>query len=117
MDPIPTLIKFHQQLRVFHWQTTSFAQHKAFGEIYDELNDIIDEFVETFTGKYGRNQANLRMEITLTSLSEEVLPRYLDAFTSFLESMDKEIDDTSILNIRDEMLGQVNKLRYLLTIN
>ena len=34
------------QLKVMHWQTKGFARHKAFGETYDELGDLMDTFVE-----------------------------------------------------------------------
>ena len=43
-----------QQYRIFHWQTQSYSEHKAFGKIYKTLDENIDSFVETFMGKYGR---------------------------------------------------------------
>ena len=36
----------------------SFAQHEAFGQAYDALTDLIDTFVETLMGKYGRIKGN-----------------------------------------------------------
>ena len=40
-----------------------------------------------------------------------------DIFTDYLKNMDAEISgETDLLNIRDEMLGAVHKLKYLLTL-
>ena len=56
MQIITPLIQFQQQLRIFHWQTDSYAQHRAFGSAYEELDDLIDTFVETFMGIFGKSQ-------------------------------------------------------------
>ena len=50
MDPmmVNLLVGIEQQLRILHWQTDSFAQHKAFGETYGALGDLIDSFMEGY---------------------------------------------------------------------
>ena len=48
------LIEMEQQFRILHWQTKSFARHKAYGEIYGNLGDLIDSFMESCMGEYGR---------------------------------------------------------------
>jgi hypothetical protein len=43
----------------------------------------------------------------------------MDGITEFLVSMTEQLDtkyDTDLLNLRDEMLASVNKLKYLLTL-
>jgi hypothetical protein len=43
----------------------------------------------------------------------------MDGICEFLVSMTDELDsryDTDLLNLRDEMLGDINKLKYLLTL-
>jgi len=111
------LIKIQQQLRIFHWQTESYAQHKAFGEAYEELDKLIDDFIETFMGKYGRVKAKVTYNIELDNLSDNV-DVYIDDFISFFIKLTDELapEDTDLLNIRDEMLGTLHKLKYLLTL-
>jgi len=50
----------------------------------------------------------------------DALDGLIDSFTcEFLLSMDDKLDqtkDTDLLNIRDEMLAEINKLKYLLTL-
>jgi hypothetical protein len=44
---------------------------------------------------------------------------FLDGITEFLVSMTDQLDsryDTDLLNLRDEMLAGINKLKYLLTL-
>jgi hypothetical protein len=44
---------------------------------------------------------------------------FMDGITEFLVSMTDQLDpryDTDLLNLRDEMLGDINQLKYLLTL-
>jgi hypothetical protein len=115
---INELLQIQNQLKVFHWQTKSFARHSAYGQTYDTLAELIDTFVEVHMGKYGRFALD-NNGIELTNLSDENLAGFLNGTTNFLISMSTQLDpkmDTDLLNIRDEMLGSVNKLKYLLTL-
>lgn len=38
---------------VFHLQSRSYSQHMALNMFYDEVIDLIDDYAETFQGKYG----------------------------------------------------------------
>jgi len=111
------LIKIQQQLRIFHWQSETYAQHEAFGEAYKELDGLIDSFVEVFMGKYGKVRAKVTYNIELDNLSDSVNV-YIDDFIAFLTKLGDDISDidTDLLNIRDEMLAVLNKLKYLLTL-
>jgi len=35
------LISYQQQFRILHWQTKSYARHKAYGEFYDSFGDLM----------------------------------------------------------------------------
>lgn len=112
-DVVTRLMYLLAQIRIFHWQTTSFAQHEAFGKFYDSLNALLDEFVETFQGRYERIMFN--DSITLKNLDEVDVNAALDRVVEIL-TQEIEVDDTDLLNIRDEIVGAVNKLKYLLTL-
>ena len=101
---INELLTLQTQLRIFHWQTKSYAAHQALGITYDSLSLKIDEFVEVFMGKYGRISVN-KMSINLEDLSDGTLDVFVD-----------NEKDTDLMNIRDEMLSSMNKLKYLLTL-
>ncbi len=61
------VIMFLQMLntvKLYHWKTSSYAQHKATDELYTNLNANIDTFVETMLGKTG-GRVNLTGQKTL----------------------------------------------------
>lgn len=115
---IGSLIAMQNQFRVFHWQTESFAQHKAFGEAYESLDSLIDEFVEIYQGKNGIQNPADGLKIKLENLDDKPV-EMIDVFIEYLQDdltsmLDKK--DTDLLNIRDEMLGALNKTKYLLML-
>lgn len=118
MNVIGPMIQFVQQLRIFHWQTDSYAQHKAFGKIYDSLDGLIDTFVETYMGKFGRAKPTVTYQISLRSLTgPQVVDDVIAAFIEYLNSMSAHQEISSdLLNIRDSILGEVHTLKYLLSL-
>ena len=44
---IRKLVETQTQLRFLHWQTKSYAKHQAYGGLYGDLDETIDEFVES----------------------------------------------------------------------
>lgn len=114
------IMNFQQQMRILHWQTTSFARHNAYGGIYDTIDDLLDKFAEVCMGKYGRIELNDEIsELKLKNMKDLSINSYLNDFCEFLVDLTGEFDDekdTDVLNIRDEVLAEVNKLKYLLTL-
>jgi hypothetical protein len=104
-------------MKINHWQTKGFARHNAFGGFYDSLGDLIDTFVEAAMGKYGRFTLDEETKtIQLNNLSELDMKGLIKTVRDSLVQMELDEVDTDLLNIRDEMLGEVNKLSYLLTL-
>ena len=113
------LLRVHAQFRICHWQTKSHARHLAFGGIYDSLDDLIDKFVEVSMGKYGRFELSEdEKSIKIENLSELDLNGLIKDFKSVLLKLTDTLNekDTDLLNIKDEMLAEINKLAYLLTL-
>ena len=119
MKLITPFLKIQNQIRIFHWQTTSYSQHKAFGKAYERFDELIDQFVETFMGKYGRSKASTHYTIELENYSDNFLIA-IDEYIGYLLNITNDVDpinDSDLLNIRDEMFGELNRLKYLLTLN
>jgi hypothetical protein len=70
-------------------------------------------------GKYGRFEFKEEgTNLQLFNLKTLEINSFLDTVTEFLINITDQLDarkDTDLLNIRDEMLGDTNKLKYLLT--
>ena len=102
-------------VKLFHWKTHSFATHKATDELYDSLNGHIDTFIEVLLGKTG-TRINLldKRSISLVDLNSQAsLKSRIEQFKRFLERLPDQ--GTDLMNIRDEILGDLNKFLYLLT--
>jgi hypothetical protein len=117
---IVNLVKLQNQLRVLHWQTDSYAQHKAFGKAYDNMTDLIDSLVEVHQGKYGKIMYSTPLSIDLVNIDEisidEVLAEVTDYLSAEFGGMVDAAKDTDCLNIRDSILQELNQLKYLLTL-
>ncbi len=101
-------------VKLFHWKTHSFATHKATDELYDSLNGNIDKFIEVLLGKTGtRIDLTKHKTIQIVDLNSQVkLKSKIESFKTFLTNMN---DGTDLMNIRDEILSDLNKFLYLLT--
>ena len=80
------------------------------------INFLIDSFVESMMGKYGRVPA---LPINILNRNEKDITSFIDETIMYLIGLSNIFDsvkDSDLLNTRDEMLGLFNKLRYLLTL-
>lgn len=113
------LMQTQIQFKFMHWQTMGDAKHRLYGDIYDKLGDLIDEFTETMMGKYGRPEFEPEFNLVFKDSSVIKMQTFMDETTDFLVSISDSLDskyDTDLLNIKDEMLGLINKSKYLLTL-
>ncbi len=112
------LQELQNQVKYFHWQTKSYAQHQALAKVFDSITELIDTFVETLMGKYGRpSTKGQKFEMfDLEDVNiEEWTGGVCDLLISFSDVLD-DVQDTDLLNLRDEMLQNFNQLKYLLTL-
>ena len=120
-----TVIFFQMLLMVklFHWKTYSYATHKATDDLYSKLNEDIDKFIEILLGKTGtRIDLMGQKNISLIDLnSPQQLKSKIESFKSYLvgltnnKALGSMMTNTDLLNIRDEILGDMNQFLYLLT--
>jgi DNA-binding ferritin-like protein len=105
-------------VKLYHWKTTSHSQHKATDELYTNLNESIDSFVEIMLGKDG-SRVNITSVKSIplhdyTNLSD--FKQEVDMYKEYLINLQVNTKkDTDLLNIRDEILGHLNQFTYLLT--
>ena len=117
---VTNLLTLHNQLKIHHWQTKSYAEHQALGGAYNEFSELIDEFVEVFMGKYGRIESKDGFKIELSNYKDISAADFVDKYIDYLiNELPKSLEetDTDLFNIRDEMLAQLHKLKYLLTLS
>jgi DNA-binding ferritin-like protein len=119
-----TIVFFEMLLTVklFHWNTHSHSVHKATDELYGQLNSHMDEFMEVLLGKSGsRIDFGNQKTIQLNNLKNlDQLISKVNEFKSYLVGLSHHkglstMTNSDLLNIRDEILGDMNKFLYLLS--
>jgi len=115
------LFTLRTQLKLHHWQTYQYSTHKATDEILIKLDDLIDEYVETYMGEYGRPSVTKGTGmIQIKNLSEKAVVTFVKEAIMHLQTKfvkGYKASDTALLTIRDEMIGSLQKLLYFLSLN
>jgi len=118
---VKIFIEILNTVKLYHWKTRSFSQHKATDELYGNLNENIDKFVETLLGK---DESRIKMiEKKIRLIDNDNLKDFksrIYEFRKFLINMSTYLNskrDSDLLNIRDEILGDLNQFLYLLTFD
>jgi len=117
---IGTILEMLNTIKVYHWNTHSFSQHKATDELYSRLGEHTDKFVEVLLGKEQSRLHLLNAHTALfraktTSDFRSKIHEYREFFIGMNECLDSH-KDSDLLNIRDETLADLNQFLYLLTL-
>lgn len=115
------LFTLRTQLKLHHWQTYQFSTHKATDDLLKQLDDLIDEYVETYMGEYGRPKVTgTTCDIHLKNMSEKAVAGFVKEAIVYLQGKfvkGFKPSDTALLNLRDEMIGALQKVLYLFTLH
>ena len=110
-----------EQIKVYHWQTNQFARHKATDEVLEALDGSIDTYVEVYMGKYGRPKITASTNtVKIQNMADKTAAKFIKACIAYLQGpLVKRLKpaDTDLINVRDEMLSELNKLLYLYTLD
>ena len=113
-------LTFRDDMKIYHWQTSSYARHKSSDALVASFTILMDRFLEVIQGSRGvrlhippdsamfENQTDTSIVSLLQNFKawlEEELPKYLNK------------NETELFNIRDEMLADVNQTLYLFTFS
>lgn len=118
---VHTFIEMLNIVKLYHWRTKSFSRHKATDELYSRLNENIDKFVEVLLGKDESRIQQWDQNVMIPQFNKikEFKDRIYD-FREFLIDLTDILDqrrDSDLLNIRDEILADINQFLYLMTFH
>jgi len=124
---IPTFIHMLNTIKLYHWKTTSYSTHKATDQLYSDLNEKIDEFVEILLGKPNITIQKRNALLNITSIklhhynNNNDFKKQIEHYKIFLMKMstNKTFNtpaNTDLINKRDELLALLNQFLYLLTL-
>lgn len=111
------LLEVQNQIKVYHWSTHIYARHMASDKLFNQLLLNVDRFIETLQGsQIKRIKLPSNSKINISNKTDSSIVFYLKEFTKWLSVDLPEMlntYDTDLLNIRDEILGDVNTTIYL----
>ena len=106
-------------LKLYHWMTTKHPRHVASDKLFSDLADLVDQFIEVYIGKYGRSKIE-EFDIKVINLSDKSIIEFLNmAIQKLTVNLPDKINltmDTDLLNIRDEIIGTINRTLYLFSL-
>ena len=110
------------QIKIHHWFTNSYAEHKALQKAYENLDDIFDRLVEVYLGKNGKS-TNVVSKYNISATGwDPVQPLDVyyedlrDSLIIYLRGIFNQEGDKDLLNIVDELEGEFNRIIYLLRL-
>jgi len=118
---VRVFLEMLNMIKLYHWKTKSYSQHKATDELYAKMQENVDRFVEVLLGKDESRIQMMEKRIDLLDMnSKEEFKKRLLTYRKFLTDMNiyfDESNDSDILNIRDELLADLNQFLYLFSFD
>lgn len=95
---------------ILHLKTSSYAAHIALGEYYEQVEDLIDAWIEAYQGKYGVIE---KYEDTFEQHDDAL--QYMVMMNDWLAVTRKALPaDTELQNIVDEIVALIDSTIYKL---
>ncbi len=99
-------LQLQNNIQLFHWNTNSYASHKATDQLYKAITPLVDAFIEHSNERDASFEANL----PVSNHTATGFKRYIKQVCTVLSKMPLESDQASI---RDDMIGALRQYLYL----
>lgn len=98
----------------WHLETTSYAQHNAFGMLYENINGILDSIMEELQGQKGERVSVDGATIKFYPIDShmELIDKTYNLLRIQSDIHSKDIENTIITGMEFLL-----KIKYLLTLN
>lgn len=120
LDTIKAKLNFFElQLHELHWQTNSFAEHEAIGDLYDFVFKVKDEIVEKIMGYSGTRTKAMPVDPIKNYSPGYTIQVVKDLchFAYMLMEFGEKNQMCDIENIAQSLSGEGAKTLYRLTLS
>jgi len=116
---ISFFFELQMNVKLYHWNAETYANHKTTNKLLDKLSDLTDSFVEQYIGGHARPVLKTGTSIPIQNMTKSKYIKLLKQAQDYLRGdLDKIIAKNSeLLNIRDEILGEIDRALYLSTLS
>jgi hypothetical protein len=103
-------------MKLFHFQTELYGAHKASDSYLEKFAGTMDKFLEIAQGIYGRLTIK-KFKLEGSSHTDENIMKHIEGIIMLLRTgIDDVLDNyTDLINVRDELVGDAEQLKYLLS--
>lgn len=103
-------------MKLFHFQTKLYGAHKTSDAYLEKFATTMDKFLEIAQGIYGRLTIT-KFKLEGSSHTDENIIKHIEGIIILLRTgIDDVLDNyTDLINVRDELVGDVEQLKYLLS--
>lgn len=108
---------FQEQIHMIHWETRSYAEHKATGALYEYLQDFKDGVVEKLMGYSGKRIQGMKIELIGNKADALSVVERLLKFSEELMNYAEASKYWDVVNMAQDLSGQAAKTKYLLTLS
>lgn len=136
LEVIRNLMEMKNNLQVYHWNTKSYAKHKATDELITSLSNHIDKFVEVYLGVNPNSKIQIS-NINIRDYDDKQLTSALIQVNNMMSTV-KEQDysvkkgsaskgsllrgtsykvTSDLVNIKEEIVADIHRTLYLLTLS
>jgi hypothetical protein len=116
---VHVLLQYQILLKIYHWQTRSYARHVASDSLHENISKNIDLIVETLQGEQNKRiKFTPSCKIDLQNMTDKSMLPFLKEFREWVDSdLIATFPKSSFLvNIKDEIITDINKTLYLFTL-
>ena len=110
MSVVNAFFQHQLTMKMYHFQTNSYGAHKGADMYLTKYALNFDRFMEAWQGANGKLR-NPDVKVEFNTVNDENVNVHLDDMVGFLSKMTLSTD---LSNIRDEMVADIQQLKYLL---
>jgi hypothetical protein len=112
---VKAFLTFRNQIKLYHWKSLIYSRHKITDEFLESFDDKIDSFIESMSGSRDIKVKD-NFSIEFENVNDKNVFEYINTFKSWLITvLPSYLNDheTDLLNKRDDILSDINKMLYL----
>lgn len=111
------LAYFHEQIHMIHWETRSFAEHKATGAFYEFIQDFKDDVIEKLMGYTGKRVKGMKIDVIKPNADSMTITDEVLTFAKDLMDFADANSYLDVSNMAQSLSGEAAKTKYLLTLS
>lgn len=101
------------KIKMLHFQTDSYPTHFATDNYLVKYRKNFDRLMEIWQGQSGR-MADVQINLNIVTVDDSSIVDHLNEMINFLSNVEMTPE---LSNIREEMIGDIQQLKYLISFD